>query len=90
MALGVWNDCYSFETINAKGEGNISELYQDRYQSDEYDLVLILCDTDKKPHKSYKKIQTKINEIHGANQACDLVIIYMNFFKVHFNTIELL
>lgn len=43
--------------INSKSINNISNIYQIRYQSDSYDLVLAFCDTDKSPSKRYRKIK---------------------------------
>lgn len=76
--LGVWNDCYAFHFINAEGNGNIPARYQDAYQNASYELVLILCDTDRKPYEQYVDIKKKINAVHGSKNAADEVVIFGN------------
>ena len=58
--------------------GNIPARYQDRYQNGSYELVLIFCDTEKKPYEQYEDIKRKINEFHGVDDAADEVIIFGN------------
>lgn len=76
--LNVWNEQYAFTLNNAGGNGNIPARYQDRYQNGAYDLVLIFCDTEKKPHEQYEEIKQKINKFHGINNAASEVIIFGN------------
>ena len=76
--LQVWNDKYKFDLVNAGGNGNIPARYQDKYQNDTSDLVLVFCDTEKKPYEQYEDIKRKINEFHGTSDAADLVIIFGN------------
>ena len=76
--LNVWNDCYEFSLVNAMGNGNIPARYQDRYQNGAYEVVLVFCDTQKKPYEQYEDIKRKINEFHGTNNAAKEVIIFAN------------
>lgn len=78
ISLKVWSREYYFQLENAEGNGNIPARYQDRYQNGSSDLVLIFCDTDKKPYEQYADIKRKINEFHGAPNAADRVIIFGN------------
>ena len=78
LDLGVWSDVYDFTLVNAESNGNISARYQDRYQSDSYDIVLALCDTDRPPHDDFELIRKKINGIFGNDTAADEVIIFVN------------
>lgn len=59
LELNVWNDIYEFIPINAKSASNIFPIYQDKYSNDKYELILIFCDTDKKPYREY--LPLKIN-----------------------------
>ena len=61
-SLGVWSNKYQFILENADGNGNIPARYQDKYQNGSYDVVLVFCDTDKKPYEQYADIKHKINE----------------------------
>ena len=78
VSLNVFNGVYSFELENAKGNGNIFSRYQDKYQSDAFDVVLIFCDTERKPCKQYSNIKVKINEFHDNENAASKVIIFGN------------
>ncbi len=77
-ALKVWNEQYDISLVNAGGNGNIPARYQDRYQNGADELVLVFCDTEKKPHEQYEDIKRKINEFHGVDDAANKVIIFGN------------
>lgn len=55
--LNVWNEQYEVSLVNAGGNGNIPARYQDRYQNGADELVLVFCDTEKKPHEQYEDIK---------------------------------
>lgn len=76
--IEVWNKAYKVTLDNAGGNGNIPARYQDRYQNGSYDIVLIFCDTEKKPYEQYEDIKQKINEFHGVDYAAEEVIIFGN------------
>lgn len=76
--LKVWNEQYDISLVNAGGNGNIPARYQDRYQNGADEIVLVFCDTEKKPHEQYEDIKRKINEFHGVDNAADEVIIFGN------------
>ena len=77
-SLKVWNPQYEIIPDNAGGNGNIPARYQDSYQNGSYELVLVFCDTEKKPYEQYEDIKCKINEFHGIETAADEVIIFGN------------
>lgn len=77
-ALKVWDAQYEIISDNAGGNGNIPARYQDSYQNGSYELVLVFCDTEKKPYEQYEDIKRKINEIHGVETAADEVIMFGN------------
>ncbi len=76
--LNVWNKQYDISLVNAGGNGNIPARYQDRYQNGADELVLVFCDTEKKPHEQYEDIKRKINEFHGVDNAADEVVMFGN------------
>lgn len=76
--LHVWNEQYEITLVNACGNGNIPARYQDRYQNNSDELVLVFCDTEKKPHEQYGDIKRKINGFHGISNAADEVVIFGN------------
>lgn len=77
-SLKVWNEQYEIILDNADGNGNIPSRYQDRYQNGSFEVVLIFCDTEKKPYEQYEDIKRKINEFHGVDNGADEVVIYGN------------
>ena len=94
LELKVWSDVYDFSLINAESNGNISARYQDKYQSNNFDIVLAFCDTDRKPHDDFNQIRKKINGIFGIDNAADEVIIFVNPCSMqvellHFENIKL-
>lgn len=76
--LKVWNQQYEIILDNADGNGNIPARYQDRYQNGAHDIVLVFCDTDRKPYEQYVDIKRKINEFHGVAEAAEQVVIFGN------------
>ncbi len=76
--LGVWNGQYEVSLDNADGNGNIPARYQDRYQNGSFEVILVFCDTDKKPYEQYEDIKRKINAFHGIDNAAEEIIIYGN------------
>lgn len=76
--LKVWDVQYEIISDNAGGNGNIPARYQDSYQNGSYELVLVFCDTEKKPYEQYEDIKRKINEFHGTENAADEVIMFAN------------
>lgn len=78
IELQVWNSRYEVSLENAGGNGNIPARYQDRFQNGAYNLVLVFCDTEKKPHEQYLDIKNKINAFHGMDSAADEVVIFGN------------
>ena len=94
LELKVWSDVYDFSLVNAESNGNISARYQDKYQSNNFDIVLAFCDTDRKPHDDFNQIRKKINGIFGIDNAADEVIIFVNPCSMqvellHFENIKL-
>lgn len=77
-SLHVWNSQYKILTVNAKGNGNIPARYQDKYQNGSYEAVFVFCDTDRKPYEQYEEIKSKINAIHGIDNAAERVVIFGN------------
>lgn len=78
ISLNLWSKKYLVQLENAKGNGNIPARYQNKYQNSSYDLVLVFCDTDKKPYEQYVDIKQKINKLHGIEDAADKIVIYGN------------
>lgn len=76
--LGVWDDHYRLDLVNAKGNGNIPAHYQDKYQNDSSDIVLVFCDTDREPYEQYEDIKRKIDEFHGIEGAAAKIIVFGN------------
>ncbi len=79
LQLNVWrSDLYDFYSINAKSASNIFARYQNAYNNDAYEVILVFCDTDKAPYREYSQIKDKINGFHAKTEATDKVVIYAN------------
>ena len=78
IELKVWNEQYEISLVNAGGNGNIPARYQDRYQNGADELVLVFCDTEKKPYEQYEDIKRKINEFHDVDNVANEVIMFAN------------
>ena len=95
LELNVWNPVYDFQLFNAKSESNIFARYQDAYNNDRYEVILVFCDTDKAPHTQYKQLKQKLNAFHGNKRtAADKVIIFANpctmqIILLHFGDVSL-
>ncbi len=95
VQLNVWqNDIYDFILINAKSASNIFPRYQDVYNNDSYEVVLVFCDTDKAPYREYSLIKNKINNFHAKTGVTDKVVIFANpctmqIILSHFGDVDL-
>lgn len=78
IELDVWNNIYEVSLVNAEGNGNIPARYQDKYQNGSYEVILVFCDTEKKPCEQYEDIKEKINDFHGVDTAAAEVVIFAN------------
>ncbi len=94
LQLNVWNNNYKFFLINAKSASNIPARFQDAYQNNIYELILIFCDTDKAPYREYSKVKSKINTFLNKQKASEKLIIFANpctmqIILLHFGNVSL-
>lgn len=93
--IAVWSDVYEFYLFNAKSASNIPAIYTDKFQNNNYEVVLIFCDTDKAPYREYSLVKKKIREFHGNKTAAPRKIIMfanpctMQIILSHFDDIQL-
>ena len=78
LELGVWNSAYEFSPMNAKSASNIPAMFQDVFQNNRYEIVLVFCDTDKAPYREYTQIKKKINDFLNKQQAAKKLVIFAN------------
>lgn len=94
LELRVWNSTYAFFPLNAKSASNIPARFQDAFQNDKYEIVLVFCDTDKAPYREYAEIKRKLNSFLDKKHAADKLIIFANpctmqIVLSHFGDVEL-
>ncbi|HIV31278.1 MAG TPA: hypothetical protein IAB20_10305 [Candidatus Pullichristensenella excrementipullorum] len=94
IALNLWDASYSFTTINAKSASNIPARFQNEYQNDRYEIILVFCDTDKEPYREYTLVKNKINSFLGKRKASEKLVIFANpctmqIVLLHFGDISL-
>lgn len=87
----VWNSIYSIKVKNAQSIDNIAAVYQHEFQNDNYDLIVVYCDTEVPPYKQFKLLNEKINKFHQKKIAkeivffanpCTMQVILSHFQKV--------
>lgn len=78
MDLNVWNSVYSFTIVNAKSASRIPARFQNEFQNDRYEIILVFCDTDKEPFREYTQVKAKINKFLGKSKAADKLVIFAN------------
>ena len=94
LQLNVWDESYDFNPINAKSASNIPARFQDAYQNNRYELILVFCDTDKYPYQQYAQIKKKINSFLNKQKAFEKLTIFANpctmqIILLHFEKISL-
>ena len=94
LQLNVWDDAYDFILINAKSASNIPARFQDAYQNDRYELILVFCDTDKEPYREYTQVKKKINSFLNKQKAFEKLTIFANpctmqIILLHFEKVSL-
>ncbi len=78
-SFGAWQGrYYEVELVNAKSISNIGPRYQSIYMNDNYDVVLVFCDTDTAPYDGYISMKKKIDMVHGRNGAASEIVFFAN------------
>ncbi len=94
IALNKWDSVYEFVPVNAKGESNIFARYQDAYNNDSYEMIIIFCDTDKYPYKQYSLLKKKLNDYFNKRLVYQKIVLWANpcsmqIILSHFGTVKL-
>lgn len=94
--LKVFSNKLTINTLNADSISNIFDVYSNAYQSDNYDLVIIFCDTDNNPFIQYKDLKKQVKDFHGLNKNSDVfgLICFgnpctMQIILSHFDNVKL-
>lgn len=87
--LNLWIN-YNINLINAESNGSIFPIYQFNYQNDEYDLILIMTDTDRPNYNDFILMNNKINSFHDVENFANEIVIFgnpctMQFILNHFS-----
>ena len=94
-SCNVWNPIYSVTAKNVQSIDNIAAVYQNEFQNDNHDLVIVFCDTEVEPYRQFKLLCDKIDKFHNRKIAKDIVffanpctmqIILSHFRKVSMDT----
>ncbi len=76
--LNVWSKSYSIKLRNASSIDNISAIYQYEYAKDNYDLILIFCDTEMYPYTQINKLKNSLLQLFGNKDSVKSVLFYAN------------
>ncbi len=94
--LKVFSNKLTINPLNADGISKIFDMYSNAYQSDNYDLVVIFCDTDNNPFIQYKDLKKQVKDFHGLNKNTDVLDLIcfgnpctMQIILSHFNNVKL-
>lgn len=90
---GVWSKTYDLKLINAKSLDKIMPRYQYAFQSGNYDVIFIFCDTEIAPYSQYKKLINDLNDYHDKLIANQIVYFSnpctMQLILSHFSSVKL-
>ena len=78
IELNVWDSSYYFKLINAKGASSIPARFQNEFQNDRYEIILLFCDTDKAPYREYTQVKDKKGSFLGKRKGAEKIIIFAN------------
>lgn len=78
--IKLFNKKLTIDLLNANGIDKVFNVYSNAYQRDNYDLVVIFCDTDNDPFERYKKIKEDVKNFHDLKKVSDVsnLIYYGN------------
>lgn len=92
-SLNVWDAAYNITVKNAKGLDNIAPVYQNEFHSDNFDLIVIFCDTELPPYSQFRNLLKKINDFHDKKVAKSIVFFSnpcsMQVILSHFEAVSL-
>ncbi len=77
-SLQVWDSQYDITLINAEGQGNLFARYQSYEQSDSFEAIFLITDTDSKPYEHYLRLKAKLNRHHHRRGVAQQLLIYGN------------
>ena len=90
-----WSN-YDITPKNAKGLDNIYSIYCYEFQQNNYDIILVYCDTEMSPYEKYNNLKNNIEKnIYGKRiskqlvffaNPCTMLIILSHFKKVKLTT----
>lgn len=94
IEINVFHQNYKFKLKNAKSIDNIAAVYQNEFQNDNSDLILIFCDTEIKPYSQFQNLIKKIDKYHNKKLAKDIVFFAnpctMQIILSHFSSVRLM
>ncbi len=90
--IKVFSNTYNISLGNAKGSGNVFYKYQYAFTNDNYDLVLICIDTDRK-RREYNAIKRNLLKMFYDEESIKMIIFsspcIMQIILLHFESIKL-
>lgn len=94
IGCNVFHQNYNFKLKNARSIDNIFAVYQNEFQNDNFDLIVIFCDTEIEPYSQFKNLIKKIDKFHNKRIAKDIVFFAnpctMQIILSHFNLVHLM
>ncbi len=78
ISLNVFSKEYEFIPINAKSESKIFARFQNAYNNDAYELIIIFCDTDRYPYREYSLLKKKLNQFFDKRNVTQKLVLWAN------------
>lgn len=93
VECNVFHQNYTFKIKNARSIDNIAAVYQNEFQNDNADLIIIFCDTEVAPFDQFKNLIKKIDKYHNKKIAKDIIFFAnpctMQIILSHFSSVHL-
>ena len=93
IECNVFHQNYGIKLKNARSIDNIFAVYQNEFQNDNFDLIVVFCDTEIEPYSQFKSLLKKIDKFHNKKLSKDIVFFAnpctMQIILSHFSSVHL-
>lgn len=72
LTFPCFQGVYDIKIINAKSASNVPAIYQEEFAKNMYEIVLVVCDKDRKPTQ-FEHIIKSLDQILGPGKAMEVV-----------------
>ncbi|MCD8308084.1 MAG: hypothetical protein LUD51_07670 [Clostridia bacterium] len=76
-----WSTEFKVKIVSADGIDNIVNTYTDMFRNEQFDLIFIVCDTEKtpeKPYEQYLNVRKDLNNVNPRKRIGDHIVFFAN------------